>query len=111
MATTIPFLFFNKAATPRPRLAAFWPSATNAYPDTAYSTDTDYEVAGKQVFRLEYYYLQKLPAGGTALVSFPPSWGTVEQISIEDVSAIVVAVAVIDRNTRTLLSNAQLAEL
>jgi Type II secretory pathway, component PulJ len=102
------------APTPAPPLPApAWPQAGNASPDA------DYEVVGSQVFRFEYCYLLKggvAPGSGTygAILTDTP-W--VAQIAhtapkgMQDVSAVIVDVAVIDPKSKTLLSNADISAL
>ena len=108
--TQIPILFLDSAPSPTTTIDRMWPTATRPYPDASYSTDSDYEIAGPQVFRLEYYYLCHAP-GGAALVEFPNTWTSVDNVAISDVIAIVVAIAVIDSRSRVLLSNSQLSTL
>jgi prepilin-type N-terminal cleavage/methylation domain-containing protein len=113
-------------------------SDPNYYPSDPYQK---YELIGPQVFRLEYYYLTKdLSAytGGAApsLVAYPTgsgctngkpcgqlsqpttstglpylNWTNANTINIKDISAIVVAVAAIDPQSKKLLSDAQIATL
>jgi prepilin-type N-terminal cleavage/methylation domain-containing protein len=110
-ATQIPILFLDSATSPTTTIDNTWPAATRPYPDASYSTDSDYEIAGPQVFRLEYYCLYNAPDGGTALVDYPSTWTSVDHIAINDVAAIVVAIAVIDSKSKVLLSNSQLSAL
>lgn len=74
-----------------------WPTATDltALP----SPEPDSSVIGAEVFRFEYYYLLK---DGTASVS---PWSTMTQVRMTDVTAIAVAVAVIDPKSRKLLKS------
>lgn len=73
--------------------------------NTGKSTDPDYEVIGPQVFRLEYYYLLK----DGSITDIPAlSWDLTKSVSanlnaFRDVEAIVVAIAVADPATRSLL--------
>lgn len=110
-ATQIPIIFLDNATSPTTTIDNKWPAATRPYPDTSYSTESDYEIAGPQVFRMEYYYLCNTPGGGTVLVDYPGAWTSVDHIAINDVAAIVVAIAVIDSKSRVLLSNSQLSAL
>ena len=84
-------------------ISANWPSATNA------SSDPDYEVVGPQVFRFEYYYLLQ---NGT-LTNIP--WDTVAGHTgingMQDVAAIVAAIAVIDSKSKVLLSDSQIGTI
>ena len=110
-ATQIPILFLDSATSPTTTIDNTWPAATRPYPNASYSTDSDYEIAGPQVFRLEYYYLYNAPGSGTALVDYPSTWTSVDHIAINDIAAIVVAIAVIDSRSKVLLSNSQLSAL
>ena len=89
-------------------LHTVWPSvaSSTAYDDSDPSKRT-YEIIGPQVFRFEYYYLEK--TGN--LVAFPAAWTALSTVTVSDVSAIVVTIAVIDPRSRVLLSNPQLAIL
>ena len=86
-----------------------WPSVASnfAYDDTDPAKRT-YEVVGPQVFRFEYYYLEK--ATGNP-VAFPVAWTSLSAVAIKDAAAIVVAIAVIDPKSKILLSNSQIAAL
>jgi hypothetical protein len=86
-----------------------WPSvaSSSAY-DELDPTKRTYETVGPQVFRFEYYYLDK-PTGN--LVAYPAAWTSLSTVAIKDVAAIVVAIAVIDPASRVLLSNSQIATL
>src|SRR5438876_8691289 len=96
-----------------------WYAAVNS--DTSNSSqDDDYETIGPDVFRLEYYYLLKSGAVkgepwdindasratqstiNTVRVSGTDYWSP---IGLGDVQAIAVAIAVIDRGNRTLVSS------
>jgi len=112
--------------TPTPLPSAAWPQAGNN------STDPAYEVIGPQVFRFEYYYLLKGgtdPGNGTtyaATLSDIP-WDTriascclttASSIcchsapeGLQDIAAIVVDIAVIDPQSKVLVTDAQLASL
>ena len=84
---------------PNPLPAPAWPQAANM------ATDAAYELVGPQVFRFEYYYLLK---DGT--FSDNPIISPHTTLSgMQDVSAIVVDIAVIDPKSKVLLTNAQLA--
>jgi len=84
-------------------ISANWPSATNA------SSDPDYEVVGPQVFRFEYYYLLQ----NGILTNIP--WDTVAGHTgingMQDVAAIVAAIAVIDSKSKVLLSDSQIGTI
>jgi len=86
-----------------------WPSVTSSSEyDDPDSTRRTYEIIGPQVFRFEYYYIEKATGH---LVSYPAAWTSLPAVAIKDVSAIVVAVAVIDPKSKVLLSNSQIATL
>ena len=102
-ATNMPVVF-------RPlNLHGAWPSvaSTTAYDDTDPAKRT-YEVIGPQVFRFEYYYLEKATGN---LVAYPAAWTSLSAVAMRDVAAIVVAIAVIDPRSKILLSNSQIATL
>jgi hypothetical protein len=86
-----------------------WPSvaSSSAYDDPD-PTRRTYEIIGPQVFRFEYYYLEKVTG---SLVSFPAAWTSLSAMAVKDAAAIVVAIAVIDPRTKVLLSNSQIATL
>jgi len=90
-----------------------WPSAI-----TTTGTDANYELAGPQVFRMEYYYLIK--ASGTAYPSFlsdtpwdnrNPGPNHTSVNGLKDVAAIGMVIAVVDAKSRVLVTNAQLTQL
>lgn len=86
-----------------------WPSiATSTDYDSADPSSVTYEIIGPQVFRFEYYYIQKATG---ALVPYPGTWSSLSAVAINDISAVVVAIAVVDTKGRVLLSNAQIAML
>jgi Prokaryotic N-terminal methylation motif len=101
--TSVPIVFLPLT------LHGTWPSVTSssAYDDTDPAKRT-YEIVGPQVFRFEYYYLEKT-AG--ALVGYPSGWTSLSAVEIRDAAAIVVAIAVIDPKGKVLLSNSQIATL
>jgi type II secretory pathway pseudopilin PulG len=80
-----------------------WPSAVS--PITA---DSDYELIGPQVFRFEYYYL--LTIGGLTDQPYDASHHS-GLAGMQDVTAIVVAIAAIDPKSRALLTEDQIASL
>jgi hypothetical protein len=89
-----------------------WPYATNQNPDT--SSLSAYEVIGPDVFRFEYYYLlSSSPSFGTANQLSAGPWSSTDtfSVSVKDVAAIVVAIAVIEPKSKVLLSNDQIAAL
>lgn len=99
--TYIPILFLAPSATaPTTTIANTWPAAASSS-----LSDPDYELAGAQIFRLEYYYLL---TNGT-LSSGP--WSSLATVSIKDVAALVVAIAAIDSKSSILLTNAQIAKI
>lgn len=86
-----------------------WPSvaSSSAYDDPD-PTKRTYEIIGPQVFRFEYYYLEKVTG---SLVTYPASWTTLSGVAAKDAAAIVVAIAVIDPRSKVLVSNSQIATL
>jgi hypothetical protein len=89
-----------------------WPYATNQNPDP--SSLSAYEVIGPDVFRFEYYYLlSSSPSFGTANQLSAGPWSSTDtfSVSVKDVAAIVVAIAVIEPKSKVLLSNDQIAAL
>jgi len=97
------------AATPTPAPVVFmpltisetWPAATSSS-----SSDTDYEVIGPQVFRFEYCYLRR---NGTLSIT-PPLDGN-SHADLSQIAAIVADIAVIDSNSKVLLTDAQITSL
>jgi prepilin-type N-terminal cleavage/methylation domain-containing protein len=75
------------------------------------SKDDDYETIGPQVFRFEYYYLLKngdltdTPWDTTAT---PPH---TKVDGLKDIEAIVVAIAVVDSRSRSVLTDQDIADL
>ena len=86
-----------------------WPSvaSSSAYDDIDPAKKT-YEIIGPQVFRFEYYYLEKTTGN---LVAYPAAWTSLPVVAIKDAAAIVVAIAAIDPKSKGLLSNSQIATL
>lgn len=86
-----------------------WPSvaSSSSYDDTDPSKRT-YEIIGPQVFRFEYYYVEKTTG---SLVAHPAAWTSLSAVAIKDAAAIVVGIAVIDSKSKALLSNSQIATL
>jgi type II secretion system protein J len=102
------------APTPAPPLPTpAWPAAGNT------NADADYEIVGPQVFRFEYCYLLKggvAPGSGSygAILTDTPWVGQIGHTApsgMQDVSAIVVDIAVIDPRSKTLLSDADISAL
>jgi hypothetical protein len=109
--TSIPLLFLDNPPNPTPTptpattIQNVWPAATSST-----TTDSDYETAGSQVFRFEYYYLLTTnPSVGTINQLSAGPWSDVNSFVIKDVAAIVVAIAVIEPKSKVLLSNDQVA--
>src|SRR5438477_7284564 len=77
------------------------------------SSDPDYQTIGPGVFRLEYYYLRK----DGSIKDIPAlTWDGTQTVSanlnaFSDVEAIVVAIAVIDPATRSMISPATLVNM
>ena len=89
--------------TPTPAANPAWPEAGNMAPDPSY------ELVGSQVFRFEYYYLLK--NGSLSDVPWDTSAGHYSVEGMQDVSAIIVDIAVVDPKSKVLLTDAQLARL
>jgi hypothetical protein len=104
-ATPVPLLFLDSANTTT--IQNIWPAAASST-----SADQDYETAGPQIFRFEYYYLlSSSPSVGLANQLTAGSWSSTNTFSVKDVAAIVVAIAVIEPKSKVLLSNDQVAAL
>jgi prepilin-type N-terminal cleavage/methylation domain-containing protein len=97
-----------------------WPSATAPYPSADYySTDFHqrYQLIASQIFRFEYYFLTA--TSPPTSVSYPSAsfsdsarnWQSAATINVKDVSAIIVAVAAIDPQSKKLLSSANIDTL
>ncbi len=84
-------------------IASTWPAATTA------ATDTDYEIAGPQIFRFEYAYL--LTDGTFSNTPWETSAGHSSVAGMRDVVAIQVMIAAVDAKSRVLVSDAQLTNL
>jgi len=110
--TLLPIVFLPQtiAGMGRP-----WYAAVNN-DNTTKSRDTDYEIAGSQVFRFEYWYLLKngsvtdVPWDKDAR-SAQTSISSPSSIGLVDVQAIGVAIAVIDPASRSLVSTSSLFDL
>ena len=89
--------------TPTPAANPAWPEAGNMAPDPSY------ELVGSQVFRFEYYYLLK--NGALSDVPWDTSAGHCSVKGMQDVSAIIVDLAVVDPKSKVLLTDAELARL
>jgi prepilin-type N-terminal cleavage/methylation domain-containing protein len=96
-ASGIVFLPLNIAAT--------WPQATNSAADP----QADYEIVGSQVFRFEYYYLLK--NGGFSDTPWDVAAGHVSINGTQDLAAIVVTIATIDKKSKVLVTDNQLTTL
>lgn len=102
-ATNIPVVF-------RPlTIDATWPSvASSSIYDSADPTQITYEIVGPQVFRFEYYYVEKTTG---ILVPYPATWTSLATVNLNDVTAIVVAMALVEPKSKVLLSDSQVAAL
>ena len=108
-----PILFLDSATPPANTIANKWPAAVSSS-----LADSDYEIAGPQVFRFEYYYLlssalsaNALSNGAVANKFSGGQWSNVNSFVNTDVAAIVVNIAAIDPKSKVLLTNAQIATL
>ena len=86
-------------------IAATWPAATNSAPDP----QADYEIVGPQVFRFEYYYLLK--NGSFSDTPWDIATSHVSINGMQDLAAIVVTIATIDKKSRVLVTDSQLTTL
>jgi hypothetical protein len=84
-------------------ISGIWPSATNS------TSDSDYELIGPQVFRFEYYYLLK--SGSLSDTPWDAAAGHSSISGMQDVVAVIVAIATIDTKSKVLTSDAQLGTL
>jgi hypothetical protein len=104
---SIPLLFLDSTTNPTTTIQGVWPAAISST-----GIDSDYETAGPQVFRFEYYYLLSgSPSVGTAYQLSAGPWSGTDTFSVKDVAAIVVAIAVIEPKSKVLLRNDQIATL
>jgi len=101
-ATSTPLLFLD--GTSNTTIQGAWPAATSST-----TADSDYETAGPQVFRFEYYYL--LTSGALANQLSAGPWSNVNSFVVKDVAAIVVAIAVIEPKSKVLLTTANMEKL
>jgi hypothetical protein len=96
-------LSMGDMATPTPT-----PIQNPAWPEVASTNSwSDSEVVASQVFRFEYYYLLK--TGAFSDIPWDTSAGHNGVDGMQDVSAIVVNIAVIDPKSRVLLADGQIA--
>src|SRR4029077_17857834 len=95
----------TQTPTPTPTLAAspYWPQARNM------TVESDYETLGSQIFRFEYFYL--LRSGAFSDIPWDTNAGHIGIDGMQDVSAIVVDIAVIYPKSQVLLTDAQIATL
>jgi type II secretory pathway pseudopilin PulG len=102
-AAPIPLLF--RDGTSNTTIQGVWPAAASST-----TADSDYETAGPQVFRFEYYYLLSSNFITPNQLSAGP-WASIDTFSVKDVAAIVVAIAVIEPKSRVLLTTANMEKL
>jgi type II secretion system protein J len=109
----IPIPLASPLPTPEMPLPTPNPMPTPAWPEgQSMATDwSDSEVIGPQVFRFEYYYL--LTNGTFSDIPWvtTPSVAHIGVDGMQDVSAIVVDIAVIDPKSKVLLTDAQITSL
>ena len=72
-------------------------------------TSQDFEPIGEQAFRFEYCYLLK--DGTFSIKPYLASHTITSALGLKDVSAIVVAIAMLDTTSRKIVNNSQLAKL
>jgi Tfp pilus assembly protein PilV len=108
--TSMPVVFID--GTTNTTIQGAWPAA--CYPscnsDPTYKTDPDYETAGPQVFRFEYYFLLSSNFITPNQLSAGP-WASIDTFSVKDVAAIVVAIAVIEPKSTVLLTRVNMEKL
>src|SRR5947207_5351609 len=113
--TTAPIPLLFRDGTTNTTIQGVWPAAASST-----GTDSDcnntgcYETAGPQVFRFEYYYLlSSSPSFGSANQLSAGPWTSTDtfSVSVKDVAAIVVAIAVIEPKSRVLLTTANMEKL
>jgi hypothetical protein len=98
-STSAPIVFFPL------QISSIWPASTNSAPDP----QNDYEVVGPTIFRFEYYYL--LRNGSFSTTPWDTSAGHSSINGLQDVAALIVALASIDKRSIDLISNTQLSAL
>jgi hypothetical protein len=86
----------------RPASVIFW-APLNPW---ANLTNNPFDIIGRDVFRFEYYYLLK-----NGDLSSTPWYATSSVRGLQDVSVIIVDIAVLDPKSRELLTNSDIAEL
>jgi hypothetical protein len=89
-------------ADARPASVIYW-APLNPW---ANLSNSPFDIIGPNVFRFEYYYLLK-----NGDLSSTPWYATSSVRGMQDVSAIIVDIAVIDPKSRGLLSNSDIAGL
>ena len=104
IASPLPSPLPSPMPTP-PTPAPAWPDAGNSTPNISY------EVIGPQVFRFEYYYLLKNGTFSDIPWDTTPSVAHNSVSGMQDVSAIIVEIAVIDPKSRVLLTDSQVTTL
>ena len=86
----------------RPASVIFW-GPLNPW---ASLTNSPFDIIGRDVFRFEYYYALK-----NGELSATPWYATSSVRGMQDVSAIIVDIAVVDPKNRGLLTNSDITEL
>jgi len=89
---------------------------TTAWPQIANGTDPNYQVIGDQVFRMEYCFLvQTSPTSSQSTTTIPnfydAPWTTQPDTTpngLQNVTAIVVTIAVLDSQSRAVINNSAL---
>jgi len=102
---SIPLLFLDSTTSPTTTIQGVWPAAASST-----IADSDYETAGPQVFRFEYYYLLSSNFITPNQLSAGP-WASIDTFSVKDVAAIIVAIAVIEPKSKVLLTTANMEKL
>jgi hypothetical protein len=103
--TTAPIPLLFRDGSSNTTIQGVWPAAASST-----AADSDYETAGPQVFRFEYYYLLSSNFITPNQLSAGP-WVSTDAFSVKDVAAIVVAIAVIEPKSKVLLTTANMEKL
>jgi hypothetical protein len=103
--TTAPIPLLFRDGTSNTTIQGVWPAAASST-----TADSDYETAGPQVFRFEYYFLLSSNFITPNQLSAGP-WASIDTFSVKDVAAIVVAIAVIEPKSTVLLTRVNMEKL
>jgi prepilin-type N-terminal cleavage/methylation domain-containing protein len=97
-------------------IASTWPLVKPASASVTYGTDTNFQVIGDQIFRLEYCFLVQnrfTTSNATTALSTTTTLSDTPYVTpdtsisgMQDVVAVVVSIAVLDAQSRAIVSNA-----